>query len=78
MKSLTNTTELRQFLGMVNQLGKFSAHLVEQSQPLLELLSHKKAWLWGPAQEAYASCAMTPTEQRYLQIEKEALALVCA
>ena len=110
---------------MVNQLGKFSAHLEELSCPLCELLSHKKAWLWGPAQEvafrsikgelaksatlafynvtalttfsadassyglgvvllqkqpsglwapiAYASCAMTLTEQHYSQIEKEAL-----
>ena len=117
MESPTNTTELRQFLGMVNQLGKFSAHLAELSQPLRELLSHKKAWLWGPTQDtafraikeelakpttlalynvtapttvsadassyglgavllqkqpsgswapiAYASRAMTPTEQRY-------------
>ena len=52
MESPTNTIELRQCLGMVNQLIKFSAHLAELSQPLRELLSHKKAWLWGPAQEA--------------------------
>ena len=47
MESPTNTTELRRFLGMVNQLGKFSAHLAELSQPLRELLSHKKGWLYG-------------------------------
>ena len=124
---------LHRFLGMMNQLGKFSAHLAELSQPLRELLSHKKAWLWGPVQDtafraikekltkpttlalynvtapttvsasssssglsavllqkcssppsgswapiAYASCATTPTEQRYSRIEKEALALVWA
>ena len=47
----TNVTELRRFLGMVNQLGKFSPHISEISQPLRELLSTKKCWAWGPSQE---------------------------
>ena len=36
-----NITELRRFMGMANQLGKFSPHLAEISQPLRELLSTK-------------------------------------
>lgn len=39
------------FLGMVNQLGKFSPRISELTQPLRELLSTKQAWLWGPEQE---------------------------
>ena len=47
-------TELRRFLGMVNQLGKFTPNIAEISQPLRELLSCRKTWLWGPVQnEAY-------------------------
>ena len=37
-------------MGMVNQLGKFTPRIVEISQPLRELLSSKRAWVWGPAQ----------------------------
>ena len=36
---------------MINQLGKFSSHLLELSQPLRELLSTKQLWTWGPNQE---------------------------
>ena len=52
MEQPRTVTELRRFLGMVNQLGKFSAKLADLSQPLRELLSNKKAWIWGPAQES--------------------------
>ena len=44
-------TELRWFMGMVNQLGKFSPNLSDLSQPLRELLSPKNAWVCGPDQE---------------------------
>lgn len=47
----TNVTELRRFIGMTNQLSKFSSRLAEYSQPLRELLSTKRTWTWGPAQE---------------------------
>ena len=43
-----NTTELRRFLGLANQLGKFSPNLAELSQPLRELLKKDRAWFWGP------------------------------
>ena len=46
-----NVTELRRFMGMANQLGKFSNKLAELTQPLRELLSKKNQWLWGPAQD---------------------------
>ena len=116
---------------MANQLGKFTPNLPEISQPIRELLSSKKTWLWGPQQDdafeklklelirptvlalydvdamlkisayasayglgavllqkadksqewrpvAFASLALSDTEQRYSQIEKEALATVWA
>ena len=51
MKPHTAVPELRRFMGMVNQLGKFTPNLAQLTQPLKELLSKNVAWLWGPAQE---------------------------
>ena len=51
MPAPQSLTELRRFMGMVNQLGKFSSKIAEIGQPLRELLSTKRTWVWGPAQE---------------------------
>ena len=51
MASPKSTSELRRFMGMVNQLGKYSPRIAELSKPMRELLSSKRAWNWGPAQE---------------------------
>ena len=50
MSPPTNVPELRRFLGMANQLGKFTPNLAEITQPLRELLSKSKSWTWGPSQ----------------------------
>ena len=36
---------------MVDQLGKFSHQLATITQPLRELLSKNREWIWGPSQE---------------------------
>ena len=130
MPQPTTVTELKRFLGMVNQLSRFTTHVAQLSQALRELVSTKRSWVWGPAQQEaftrvkeeltkpsvlaiydpeaqtrvsadasmyglgsvllqkspeghwkpvlYASRAMTETERRYAQFEKEALAVTWA
>ncbi len=51
MKSPENTTELRRFLGFVNQLSKFSSVLAEKSKPLRDLLRKDKDYVWSEVQQ---------------------------
>ena len=51
MEPPCSLADLRRFMGMVNQMGKFSPNIAEIGKPLRELLSSKRAWLWGPEQE---------------------------
>ena len=116
----TSPSQLRRFMGMINQLNKFSPQIAEVSKLLWELLSPKQVFVWTHVrveafakvkQEAaalalekeakmsadasayghgaallqkhgsdwrpvaFASRALTETESRYAQIEKEALVL---
>ena len=52
IRDLEPVSELRRFIGMANQLGKFSKNLAEYSQPLRALLSKKNVWIWDKAQDA--------------------------
>ena len=122
--------DIRRFLGIVNQLSKFSPNLADQTQPLRELLVKDRSWVWEDRQRqafttvketlitspvlalfdpnletaltadassyslgavllqkqengelqpvAFISRSMSPTERRYAQIEKEALAFTWA
>ena len=55
MKPPTTVPELQRFMGMVNQLGKFTPNLAQLSQPLRELLGKNTTWVWGPSQsEAFS------------------------
>ena len=51
MKSPSFITELRRFMGMVNQMSKFSPNIAQISKPLRELLSSKNSWNWTANQE---------------------------
>ena len=51
MKPPQSVSDLRRFMGLVNQLGKFSSRIAEISQPVRELLHSNRAWICGPDQE---------------------------
>ena len=46
----TCVSDIRRFLGMVNQLSKFSPNLSDMTQPLRELLVKDRVWIWDEAQ----------------------------
>ena len=47
MSQLSSITELRRFMGMVNQMSKFSPNIVHLSKPLRDLLSSETVWTWS-------------------------------
>lgn len=51
MKAPQSVSELRRFMGLVNQLGKFSSRIADVSQPLRELLRNDRTWIWGSSQQ---------------------------
>ena len=50
MKEPTNVSEMRSFLSMVNQLGKFIPRLAEKDKALRDLLSKNYCWVWDTDQ----------------------------
>ena len=69
MPTPQNISDLRCFMGMINQLGKFSSNLAELTQPLRELLSKKNEWMWGEAQdEAFAKVKSELTKPTVLAL----------
>jgi len=60
MKPPTTISELRHFVGMVNQLGKFTPNLAQLTQPLRELLGKNTTWVWGPSHLSRKSCPSLP------------------
>ena len=51
MDTRQNVSDVRRFLGMVNQLGKFVPHLAEKNKSIRDLLSTKNEFFWGPTQQ---------------------------
>ena len=51
MPEPTNVSGVRRFLGMANQMGKFTANLAESTKPIRDLLNKKNDWMWGREQQ---------------------------
>ena len=71
----TNVTELQGFLGMVTYLSPSVHGLYTLTAPLQELLK-KDTLLQNNKPIAFASKALTNAEHRYMNIEREMLAIV--
>ena len=52
LAALRDVHRVRRFLGMVNQLGKFTPMLAEYSKPIRDLPSSKNQFCWGSNQQA--------------------------
>ncbi|XP_048236436.1 uncharacterized protein LOC125371759 [Haliotis rufescens] len=56
MSEPQKVSDIRTFLGMVNQLAKFVPNLASKTQPLRELLVKDRAWVWEePQRSAFQS-----------------------
>ena len=51
VKMPESITDIRRFLGMLNQMTKFVPNMADITKPLRDLLSTKNQWTWGCAQE---------------------------
>ena len=51
MKAPTDISQLRRFLGVVNQVGGYVENLANLTQPLRSPLNKNSGWLWGMAQQ---------------------------
>ena len=51
MTTPQNVSDVRRFLRMVNQLGRFIPHLAEKTKPLRDLLRKKNQFHCGQAQQ---------------------------
>jgi hypothetical protein len=51
MERPNDISGIRRFLGMVNQLNKFSPKITELTKPLRELWKVDNAWIWDTAHE---------------------------
>ena len=69
MEAPKDLTQLRRFMGMANQLGKFTPNLSTLSQPLRELMSTKRSWCWGqPQQESFEQVKLELTRPTVLAL----------
>ena len=79
MEKPKTPTELRRFLGMVNQLSKFSPYIATVMKPLREILSTKKSWCWGNFQEqAFAKVKSELIKPTVLALYDPAELKICA
>ena len=46
-----NVQEVRTFLGMMNQLSKFSEHLADKTKTIRDFLQKGNQWTWGREQQ---------------------------
>jgi len=72
MKPPSSITELRRFMGMVNQMTKVSPNIAQISKPLRELLSRKTAWTWeDPHEDSFAKLKEEISSPRVLGLYVE-------
>ena len=69
----SNVTDLRSFLGLVNQLGSFSSDVAAAAEPLRQLLRLRNAWFWTPAHdEAFVAVKMALLSPPVLELLRSA------
>ena len=74
----SNVSQMRQLVGMINELAKFAPNCAHVIRPPTELLNSKQVWRWGPSQED-AAIKKTLTEPTALILyDSSAITMVSA
>ena len=74
-----NVSELRRFLGMVNQLSKFLPHVAVETKSLRDLLSTKNQWHWDSLQDqAFAKLKLLLSSSEVLALYDPSLYTVAS
>ena len=68
MKPPESVSDLQRFMGLVNQLGKFSSRIAETCQLVRELLRSNRAWIWGPDQKSFSEIKQELTKPAVLAL----------
>jgi membrane-bound lytic murein transglycosylase B len=70
----TNVSDVRCFLGMVNQLAKFAGDLAEQSAPIRDLLRKDRAWSWDVVQQMVFDRSVLRSSQADTRVRRQPIA----
>ncbi len=73
----TSVSEVRRFLGTVNQMSKFAPNLAEETKPLRDLLIKGNHWTWEAPQSLHENKADVDNQPAFFDPTLKTVVSVC-